>query len=122
LLLLPCRYEKSQFYRPHHDFFADEFNKRRGGQRICTVLMYLSTPEEGGETVFPHAGGPDSKCTCGGKESKGMSVQPKKGRAVIFWSQTPEGKEDPKSLHGGCDVVSGVKWSATKWIRSGKFV
>mmetsp|Transcript_46737 Transcript_46737/g.89263 ORF Transcript_46737/g.89263 Transcript_46737/m.89263 type:complete len:276 (-) Transcript_46737:531-1358(-) len=116
------RYEKAQYYRPHHDFFADEFNKKRGGQRICTVLMYLSTPEEGGETVFPQAGGPDSRCKCGGKDARGVSVEPRKGRAVIFWSQTPEGKEDPKSLHGSCDVVSGVKWSATKWIRTGKFV
>ena len=29
--------------------------------------MYLTTPEEGGETVFPHAGGPESRCMCGGK-------------------------------------------------------
>lgn len=26
-----------------------------GGQRIATALMYLSTPDEGGETVFPDA-------------------------------------------------------------------
>jgi prolyl 4-hydroxylase len=26
-----------------------------GGQRVATVLIYLSTPEEGGETVFPLA-------------------------------------------------------------------
>jgi len=56
------------------------------------------------------------------QDARGVSVEPRKGRAVIFWSQTPEGKEDPKSLHGSCDVVSGVKWSATKWIRTGKFV
>jgi prolyl 4-hydroxylase len=61
------RYEGGQYYRPHHDFFADEFNKKRGGQRVCTVLMYLTTPEEGGETVFPQAGGFGSKCQCGGK-------------------------------------------------------
>jgi len=116
------RYEGGQYYRPHHDFFADEFNKKRGGQRVCTVLMYLTTPEEGGETVFPQAGGFGSKCQCGGKEVRGMSVKPQVGRAVIFWSQDPTGKEDPKSLHGGCEVIKGVKWSATKWIRSGKFV
>ena len=26
-----------------------------GGQRVVTALMYLATPEEGGETVFPDA-------------------------------------------------------------------
>lgn len=116
------RYEIGQYYRPHHDFFADEFNKKRGGQRTATVLMYLNDPEEGGETVFPSAGPAGSKCRCGGKESRGMSVQAKKGRAVVFWALTPEGKEDSKSLHGSCDVVKGSKWSATKWIRTGKFV
>jgi hypothetical protein len=29
--------------------------RENGGQRIVTFLMYLSTPEEGGETVFPYA-------------------------------------------------------------------
>jgi hypothetical protein len=29
--------------------------RENGGQRIVTFLMYLSTPEEGGETVFPFA-------------------------------------------------------------------
>jgi prolyl 4-hydroxylase len=53
---------------------------------------------------------------------KGKSVKAVKGRAVVFWSQPTEGKEDPKSLHGGCAVVSGTKWSATRWIRTGKFV
>jgi hypothetical protein len=54
--------------------------------------------------------------------SRGLSVKAVKGRAVVFWSQTTDGKEDPKSLHGGCTVVSGTKWSATRWIRTGKFV
>eukprot|EP00238_Polyblepharides_amylifera_P000041 CAMPEP_0196570654 /NCGR_PEP_ID=MMETSP1081-20130531/795_1 /TAXON_ID=36882 /ORGANISM="Pyramimonas amylifera, Strain CCMP720" /LENGTH=257 /DNA_ID=CAMNT_0041887207 /DNA_START=121 /DNA_END=891 /DNA_ORIENTATION=- len=104
------RYEVGQYYRPHHDFFADEFNKRRGGQRVATVLIYLSTPEQGGETIFPQAGQPSDQAECGGKMVKGMSVKAEKGRAVVFWSQTPAGAEDPRSLHGSCDVIKGVKW------------
>jgi len=40
------------------DYFHDALNQRveMGGQRILTMLMYLSTPDEGGETVFPDAG------------------------------------------------------------------
>ncbi|AED98154.1 2-oxoglutarate (2OG) and Fe(II)-dependent oxygenase superfamily protein [Arabidopsis thaliana] len=50
-------YEIGQKYEPHYDYFMDEYNTRNGGQRIATVLMYLSDVEEGGETVFPAAKG-----------------------------------------------------------------
>ena len=52
------KYVDGQKYEPHTDFFHDKFNARpeTGGQRVATVLMYLATPEEGGETVFPNAG------------------------------------------------------------------
>ena len=29
--------------------------------------------------------------------------------------------EDPASLHGGCPVVAGHKWTATKWLRVGPY-
>lgn len=133
--LLQCRYEPKQFYKPHHDYFADtvslrfcfhiciisglveealalikkckksglqcltfglvnnveldlylifsffiilehlvwklclscvfiiflvsflmfskQFNLKRGGQRVATMLMYLTDDVEGGETYFP---------------------------------------------------------------------
>ncbi|CAN6462717.1 unnamed protein product [Victoria cruziana] len=28
-----------------------------------------------------------------------------------------DGTSDPKSVHGGCEVLDGEKWSATKWMR-----
>lgn len=51
------KYVDGQKYEPHTDYFHDKYNARpeNGGQRVATVLMYLSTPEEGGETVFPYA-------------------------------------------------------------------
>ncbi|XP_065867596.1 prolyl 4-hydroxylase 1 isoform X1 [Euphorbia lathyris] len=109
------RYEKDQFYRPHHDYFSDTFNIKRGGQRVATMLMYLSDNVEGGETFFPGAG--SGECTCGGKMVQGLSIKPNKGDAVLFWSMGLDGQSDPKSLHGGCEVLSGEKWSATKWMR-----
>ncbi|KAL1343378.1 hypothetical protein AAHE18_09G224700 [Arachis hypogaea] len=114
-LIQILRYEKNQYYKPHHDYFSDAFNLKRGGQRIATMLMYLSDNVEGGETYFPMAG--SGECSCGGKTVKGLSVKAIKGNAVLFWSMGLDGKSDPDSVHGGCEVLSGEKWSATKWMR-----
>ncbi|KAG8375980.1 hypothetical protein BUALT_Bualt09G0015500 [Buddleja alternifolia] len=109
------RYEKNQFYRPHHDYFSDTFNVKFGGQRVATMLIYLSDNVEGGETYFPKAG--SGECSCGGKMVRGLCVKPLKGDAVLFWSMGLDGQPDPNSLHGGCEVLAGEKWSATKWMR-----
>lgn len=114
-------YEVGQKYEPHFDYFLDDFNTKNGGQRMATVLMYLSDVEEGGETVFPAAKGNFSSVPwwnelsdCG---KEGLSVKPKMGDALLFWSMKPDATLDPSSLHGGCPVIKGNKWSATKWIR-----
>ncbi|KAL8196104.1 hypothetical protein R6Q57_025104 [Mikania cordata] len=114
-LIQVLRYEPNQFYRPHHDYFSDTFNLKRGGQRVATMLMYLTDNVEGGETFFPMAG--SGECSCGGKMVKGLCVKPNKGDAVLFWSMGLDGQSDPDSIHGGCEVLSGEKWSATKWMR-----
>lgn len=36
----------------HYDFFQDESSTHNGGQRMATVVMYLSDVQEGGETTF----------------------------------------------------------------------
>ncbi|XP_034686067.1 prolyl 4-hydroxylase 1 [Vitis riparia] len=114
-LIQVLRYKKSQFYKPHHDYFSDSFNLKRGGQRVATMLIYLSDTLEGGETYFPMAG--SGFCRCGGKSVRGLSVAPVKGNAVLFWSMGLDGQSDPNSIHGGCEVLAGEKWSATKWMR-----
>ncbi|CAN1315190.1 Probable prolyl 4-hydroxylase 3 [Linum perenne] len=75
-------YEIGQKYEPHFD----------GGQRTATLLMYLSDVEEGGETVFPSAKANARK--------KGLSLKPKRGNALLFWSTRPDASLDPTSLHG----------------------
>ncbi|KAJ4841631.1 hypothetical protein Tsubulata_004931 [Turnera subulata] len=114
-------YEVGQKYEPHYDYFMDEFNTKNGGQRIATVLMYLSDVEEGGETVFPAAKGNVSAVPWWNELSEcgkgGLSVKPKMGDALLFWSMKPDGSLDPSSLHGGCPVIRGNKWSSTKWMR-----
>jgi len=103
------RYTSGQEYKPHLDWFDEKNGKSyigNSGNRIATVLTYLHTPEEGGDTIFPNAKG--------GK----LSVQAKAGDAVLFWDFTPNSQPDPNSLHGGSPVIRGEKWSMTKWIRA----
>lgn len=113
-------YEVGQKYEPHYDYFLDEFNTKNGGQRIATLLMYLSDVEEGGETVFPAATGNFSAAPGWNEMSecakRGLSVKPKMGDALLFWSMRPDATLDPSSLHGGCPVIRGNKWSSTKWM------
>ncbi|KAG2300081.1 hypothetical protein Bca52824_036553 [Brassica carinata] len=73
-----------------------QFNLKRGGQRVATMLMYLTDDVEGGETYFPLTG--DGECTCGGKIMKGISVKPTKGDAV-------------RETHGG-EIVTKEKRSS----------
>ncbi|KAI3470134.1 hypothetical protein Pfo_026797 [Paulownia fortunei] len=113
------RYEKNQYYKPHHDYFDYPVNLKFGGQRVATMLMYLSDNVEGGETYFPEAG--SGECSCGGKMVTGLCVKPVKGDALLFWNMGLDGQSDPNSLHGGCEVLAGEKWSATKWMRQ-KFI
>lgn len=46
------RYEPGEQYLPHTDWFHDR--PEGSSQRICTVIVYLRAPEEGGETIFPN--------------------------------------------------------------------
>ncbi|XP_021752465.1 probable prolyl 4-hydroxylase 3 [Chenopodium quinoa] len=88
-------YEEGQNYEPHYDYFLDEFNKKIGGLRIiATVLMYLSYVEEGGETVFlasqenfSSLPGWNERSECA---KRGLSVKPKMGDALLFWSMRPD--------------------------------
>ncbi|XP_010266054.1 PREDICTED: probable prolyl 4-hydroxylase 3 [Nelumbo nucifera] len=118
-------YEVGQKYESHYDYFLDEFNTKNGGQRMATLLMYLSDVEEGGETAFPNAKANFSSVPwynelseCG---KKGLSVKPKMGDALLFWSMRPDATLDPSSLHGGCPVIKGNKWSSTKWMHINEY-
>lgn len=125
------KYGVGQKYDAHHD--VGELDSKsgaqlaaEGGHRVATVLLYLTDVEEGGETHFPLEGreglerlrrGHIDYKTCEG----GLRVAPRAGDALLFWNVHPNATLDKRALHGGCPVVRGEKWVATKWIRDKSF-
>lgn len=100
------RYEQGQEYKAHTDWFAPAPEGLgflgTAGNRVATVITYLSEVEEGGETTFPEVG---------------LRVRPRKGDAVLFWNRTPDFVLDPLALHSSLPIIKGTKWSITRWIR-----
>lgn len=101
------RYQDTQEYRPHFDFFEpqspDDARKIEfGGNRTGTMILYLSDVEEGGSTYFPQLK---------------LSIHPKKGSALWFAYMGKDGAPDMRSEHAGLPVIRGEKWIATKWLR-----
>jgi prolyl 4-hydroxylase len=89
-----------------------------GGQRIVTALMYLATPEEGGETVFPDAtvqSDPAGLSDCA--RAGGLANKAYKGDMILFYGLRPDGKEDPLSLHASCPTLKGVR--GVPWLPDG---
>jgi prolyl 4-hydroxylase len=52
--------------------------------------------------------------SCAACAQAGLAVKPRVGDALLFYSLTPDGGKDKLSLHAGCPVIKGEKWSATK--------
>jgi prolyl 4-hydroxylase len=103
------RYEPNQEYKPHLDAFdesdggAHALSQYEGRQREATILIYLSGPESGGETIFPELGH--------------LRIAPMP-RAALYWRNIhPNGVIDSRTLHGGAPVHRGVKYAANLWLR-----
>ncbi|KAG2446779.1 hypothetical protein HYH02_008339 [Chlamydomonas schloesseri] len=118
------RYGLGQQYKVHADTLRDD----EAGVRVATVLIYLNEPDEGGETAFPTSEwvNPQLARTLGANFSacakNHVAFAPKRGDALLFWSINPDGTtEDNHASHTGCPVLSGVKWTATKWIHARPF-
>ncbi|XP_055381335.1 uncharacterized protein LOC129611935 [Condylostylus longicornis] len=94
-------------YDVHPDYMGDPndnttYSNPEWGNRIATLLFYLSDVELGGATVYPHLN---------------TAVRPVKGTAAFWFNMLPSGSFDYKSRHAACPVIFGSKWIANKWIR-----
>jgi prolyl 4-hydroxylase len=106
------RYGAGGHTAPHFDFLVpsnptNEASLKRSGQRLSTLMIYLSDVTRGGETVFPEVR---------------LSVTPRKGNAVYFEYANSRQQLDARSLHAGAPVIEGEKWAVTKWMRTRPFV
>ncbi|KAK4829659.1 hypothetical protein QYF61_005952 [Mycteria americana] len=75
--------------------------RMKSGNRIATVMIYLSAVEAGGSTAFIYAN---------------FSVPVVKNAALFWWNLRRNGDGDGDTLHAGCPVLAGDKWVANKWI------
>jgi len=89
-------------YEPHHDYSRRNVFPRGQGNRIATLLVYLSEVRKGGATAFLY---PE------------VAVAPVKGSAVFWYNLLPSGERDVVTLHAACPVILGGKWVANQWIR-----
>lgn len=124
------RYQFNQTYGAHWDDLDENENPEGlggGSVRVVTVLIYLSDVEEGGETAFPHSRWLDrERQTAGAKYSDcakdGVAALPRKGNAIMFWdTKVGSVRQDKYSMHAGCPVLKGTKWTAVKWIHAKPF-
>ena len=105
------RYMPGQQYKAHYDWFhigTDYWKseRKRGGQRSWTAMIFLNEVEEGGETLF---------------EKTGLQVTPQAGAILIWNNATPSGEVNDMTLHAATPVVKGVKHVITKWYRTRKW-
>ena len=78
--------EVGDFHPTHTDWFQRSKNDT-SDVLIVSMLLYLTTPEEGGSTFFPHVDrGPDLP--------KGYHFQAKRGNLAIWWSCLHDGTEE----------------------------
>jgi len=90
-----------------------------GGQRVVTLLVYLTDLEEedGGATIFRDLRYPE------GGPKGAIRVRPKKGSALIFFPAAggiPETPLDVRTLHCGemvSETAKNDKWIAQMWLR-----
>jgi len=78
-------------------------DNHRNGNRLATLLFYLSDVEKGGHTVFTKLG---------------LTFYPKRGDAVFWYNLFRNGTGNYETQHASCPVLSGSKWVVNKWIHA----
>ena len=103
-ILQVLNYKRGQEFIPHTDGFSGKFDACgfEQGSRQATIFCYLNDVATGGATNFPELG---------------LSIQPKKGMAVIHFPADVNLREDKRTLHQGSPAID-EKWLLTTWVWS----
>ena len=101
------RYEAGEEYRHHCDFFRLErehwqTERRRGGQRTWSAMVYLNAVEAGGGTDFSELG---------------LSITPEPGLLIVWNNMDRKGRPNRATRHAGLPVEAGRKYVVTQWYR-----
>lgn len=94
------KYNEGGKYKPHFDTGIGDTDNKGAGDRRATFLIYLNDDFKGGETNFP---------------SIGLTIQPKRGKAILFWNTDKDENIYEESKHQGMSVLEGQKYICTKW-------
>jgi prolyl 4-hydroxylase len=97
------KYTPGQQYRPHHDGTGSD----NVSVRTLTALIWLNDQFEGGETDFPKIG---------------VRVRGGVGDMLVFRNVRDDGSFDERMIHAGLPVTEGVKWMASRWIRTENYL
>jgi prolyl 4-hydroxylase len=63
---------------------------------------------EGGETIFPRWANAET--------FHELKVVPEVGKAILFYSQLPDGNMDDLSQHAANKIKEGEKWLTNLWV------
>ncbi|RXG57262.1 Prolyl 4-hydroxylase subunit alpha-2 [Armadillidium vulgare] len=72
------------------------------GERMATLMYYLSDVLRGGRTVFTKLG---------------FGVEPEKGAALLWFSLFNDGSVDLRGEHSGCPLMEGLKWVNNYYLK-----
>ncbi|NMW31011.1 2OG-Fe(II) oxygenase [Altererythrobacter sp. RZ02] len=105
------RYLPGQEFKAHNDwFYTDQeywkMERKNGGQRSWTAMIFLNAVEKGGSTHFT---------------TLQMNIAPQPGVLLAWNNADPSGVPNEKTLHAGTPVEEGTKYIITKWYRTRKW-
>jgi len=94
------------YHPPHTDWFSSTPGDT-SHVLIISMILYLTSPEKGGTTLFPAAWV---------NGTKGYHFQPKRGSLAAWWSCHTNGTQDFDSSHESTPVTEGIKWNAARFF------